>query len=116
MLLIVLLLLVAEGASKRTRQICSVDDERYYTLVALCKGEFAVAVYERTTKQKAAYVRFWRQKSKFSVRVDNGEEKLFFDKKEVMRKINLQNLVTEEFLHCKGAGSRKLKHRLMTRY
>ena len=66
--------------------------------------------------KKAAYVRFWRQKSKFSVRVDNGEEKLFFDKKEVMRKINLQNLVTEEFLHCKGAGSRKLKHRLMTRY
>ena len=74
-----------------------------------------MAVNSRSKQQNAARVRFWRNRSKFQVRIIDGKEKFFKDK-EVVKKCDLQSLVTDEFYQCKGAGSRKLKHWLMTRY
>ena len=70
----------------------------------------AVQIYELFhiyLHQKASCVRFWRHKSKFSIQKVNGEEKLFFDRKAVMKKSELRDVVRKEFKHCIGA--RKLK-------
>ena len=73
-------------------------------------------VKQRSAQQKASCVRFWRNKSKFSIQNVNGEEKLFFDGKAVMKKSDLRDVVRKEFKHCKGIGARKLKHRLKKRF
>ena len=52
---------------KRSRQISAVDDAVYDTLVQLTKGDFDVPVKQRSLQQKASCVRFWRNKSKFSI-------------------------------------------------
>ena len=102
--------------SKRNRQMSAVDDAVYDTLVQLTKCEFDVPVKQRSAQQKASCVRFWRNKSKFSIQKVNGVERLFFDGKAVMKKSELRDVVRKEFKHCKGIGARKLKHRLKKRF
>ena len=106
----------ANVENKRNRQMSAVDDAVYDTLVQLTKSEFDVPVKQRSAQQKASCVRFWRNKSKFSIQNVNGEEKLFFDGKAVMKKSELRDVVRKEFKHCKGIGARKLKHRLKKRF
>lgn len=57
----------ANAENKRNRQIK--------------KSEFDVPVKQRSAQQKASCIRFWRNKSKFSIQSVNGGEKLFFDAK-----------------------------------
>ena len=99
-----------------TRQKSAVDDVVNDTLVQLTKNEFDVPVKQRSAQQKASCVRFWRNKSKFSIQNVNGEQKLLFDGKAVMKKSELRDVVRKEFKHCKGIGARKLKHRLKKRF
>ena len=106
----------ANGENQRNRQMSAVNDAVYDTLVELTNGEFDVPVKQRSAQQKASCVRFWRNKSKFSIQKVNGEEKLFFDGKAVMKKSELRDVVRNEFKHCKGIGARKLKHRLKMRF
>lgn len=106
----------ANRENQRNRQMSAVNDAVYDTLVELTKGEFDVPVKQRSAQQKASCVRFWRNKSKFSIQKVNGEEKLFFDGKAVMKKSELRDVVRKEFKHCKGIGARKLKHRLKMRF
>ena len=106
----------ANGENQRNRQMSAVNDAVYDTLVELTKGEFDVPVKQRSAQQKASCVRVWRKKSKFSIQKVNGEEKLFFDGKTVMKKSELRDVVRKEFKHCKGIGARKLKHRLKKRF
>lgn len=94
----------------------AVDEETYATLISLTKGEFAVPVKDRSRAQKAACIRFWRHSSKFKVRKVDGFEKLFFQEKEVLKKTELSALVKKELKRCKGAGSRKLRYRLIKRF
>ena len=48
--------------------ISSLDKETYKLFVQLIKGEFTVPVKSRTTQQKSALVRFWRNQEKLSLR------------------------------------------------
>ena len=75
--------------NKQNCQMTAVDDAVYDTLIQLTKREFDVPVKQRSAQQKASCVRFWRNKSKFSIQSVNGEEKLFFDGKAVMKKAEL---------------------------
>ena len=100
----------ANVENKRNRQMSAVDDAVYETLVQLTKSEFDVPVKQRSAQQKASCVRFWRNKSKFSIQNVNGGEKA------VMKKSELRDVVRKEFKHCKGIGARKLKHRLKKRF
>ena len=75
-----------------------------------------VPVKDRSRSQKAACVRFWRTESQFTICEVNGRKRLFFKCKEVTKKLELSALVEKEFRHCKGAGSRKLKLRLIKRF
>ena len=100
----------ANGENQRNHQMSAVNDAVYDTLVKLTKGEFDVPVKQGSAQQKASCVRFWRNKSKFSIQKVNGEEKLFFDGEAVMKKSELRDVVRKEFKHCKGIGARKLKH------
>ena len=96
----------------RNRQMTTVEDNTYKVLIKICKKEFDVPVKDRTSAEKAAVVRFWRNKDHLSVEKVNGEEKLLYDGKVVLKKSEIQNLVRKEYRHCKSIGSRKLKHRL----
>ena len=98
------------------RQMPSVDDETYATLFALTSGEFAVPVTDRSRSQMAACVRFWRAETQLTICEVNRRKGLFFKGKEVTKKSELSALVEKEFRHCKGAGSRKLKRRLIKRF
>ena len=102
--------------SKRVRQMSAVDETVYETLLRLTEGKFDVPVKKRSTKQKSACVRYWRNKTKFSIEIVKGQKKLCFEGKEVLKKSDLDRLVTKEFKHCKGIGARKLKHRLLKTY
>ena len=97
-------------------QISAVDDETYATLFALTGGEFGVPVKDRSRSQKAACVRFWRAKAQFTICEVNGRKRIFFKGKEVTKKTELSTLVEKEFRHCKGAGSRRLKQRLIRHF
>lgn len=62
-----------------------VDDETYKILVKLCSNEFAVPVATRSSTEKAAVLKFWRGKGKFSA-VNNI---LCYDGKRVRISFNL---------------------------
>ncbi|KXJ16888.1 hypothetical protein AC249_AIPGENE3727 [Exaiptasia diaphana] len=116
-----LLVLVCHGNPKeiRSRQISAVDnydDEVYKILIKLCKGTFHVPVAKRTATQKSTIIRYWRNRESYSVEKADGSLKLLFNGKPVVKKSELKSLVTSEFKHCKGIGSRKLKHRLNQRF
>ena len=116
---LVLLLVVASSTvsvAKRARQMSAVDDDVYNTLFKLCKGEWNVPLRERTTKQKLCCIRFWRNRLRFSIENMNGEEKLLFDGKVVVKKSNFKTLVETEYKRFKGLGSRKLKTVLNKRF
>ena len=65
---------------------------------------------------KSASIRYWRNRNSFCVKAKNGKRVLYCNDKEVLRKGDVDKVVEEEFLHCKGVGVRKLRHRLQTRY
>lgn len=111
-----LLLVSAICGEKGKRQLCSLDDESYETIFKLCEGTFDTPVKERTTRMKSACVRYWRNRHSFSIKEKNGVRVLCYNDKEVLRKVDVEKVVEEEFLHCKGVGARKLRHRLQTRY
>ncbi|XP_070563836.1 KRAB-A domain-containing protein 2-like [Ptychodera flava] len=115
-LLILVLCIYAATGGKRQTQMSAVDDAVYDTLFKLTMGEFDVPVADRTAQQKAACVRFWRNKHKFRIKEIQGEQQLLFNGKAVLMKSDLGKVVATEFRHCKGIGSRKLKFRLLTRY
>ena len=89
---------------------------RLTPLFALTSGEFVVPVKDRYRSQKAACICFWRAKAQFTICEVNGRKRLFFKGKEVTKKTELNALVEKEFRHCKGAGSRKLKQRLIKHF
>lgn len=98
------------------KQTCPLDDETYDTLFKLCLDRFNVPVKDRSRAQKSACVRFWRNRDAFTIKKSNGKKVLYFNGKEVMKEGDLQKEVEREFIHCKGVGARKLKHRLRERF
>lgn len=58
-----------------------VGEEEYDVLLLLAKGEFNKPVKERSQVEKAAVIRFWRAKGRFSA--DSTEKILLFDNKQV---------------------------------
>ena len=46
----------------------------------------------------------------------DGFDKLFFQEKEVLKKTERSALIKNELKRCKGAGSRKLRYRLIKRF
>ena len=115
-ILLVLLVDLAAFARAVKKQTCPLDDDTYETLFRLCEDSFDVPVRERTKAQKAACVRFWRNRGAFSVQRVNGKKVLCFNGKEVLKKSALRDVIEKEFMHCKGVGARKLKHRLRQRF
>lgn len=101
---------------RRRRQISALDDETYDTIYKLCSGTFDIPVKKRTNKQRAAFLRFWRNKGAFCVRKVGKEKVLLFKGKRVLKKNEIKAVVEEEFKYCKGVGSRKLRHRLKKQF
>ena len=50
----------------KTGFIHPVSEETYNVLLKLCKGEFFVPVANRTNIEKAAVIKYWRNKGTFS--------------------------------------------------
>ena len=90
------------------RAISSLDDETYSTFLELLKGEFNVPLQQRSTKQKSAIVRFWRNRSHLFLQRGN----VCFDGKPVLRKSTVSKVVAKAFKETKGSGVRKLYHHL----
>ena len=59
--------------------IHTITNEVYKILLELSKGEFNVAVADRTRLQKSTIIKFWRSKGKFA----NEGDVLLFDGKKV---------------------------------
>ena len=59
--------------------IHSLNDNEYKTILKLCKKEFSVPVEERSKEEKAAIIKFWRHKGKFT----NDGDTLLYDGKKV---------------------------------
>ena len=104
------------SAEKEKRQTRPLDDVSYETIFSLSKGTFNTPVLARTRTQKSACVRFWWNKKYFCIRQINGKKVLCFRGKEVLKTSQFDKVIESEFLHCKGVGSRKLKHWLAMRY
>lgn len=104
------------ASNKKKRQTRPLDDVSYETIFSLCEGTFNIPVIDSTTAQKSAYIRFWRNKEHFSVNTVNGKKVLCYRGKEILKLSEYEKVVESEFLHCKGVGSRKFKHRLLNRY
>ena len=100
---------------KGKRQICSLQDKTYETIFKLCEGTFDIPVKERTTKMKSACIDTGETGTHSVSRRKTGRV-LCCNDKEVLRKGDVNKVVEEEFLHCKGVGVRKLRHHLQTRY
>ena len=115
-ILVVLLVGISAFAYAVKKQSCPVDDDTYETLYKLCEDNFDVPVRERTKAQKAAWVRFWRNREAFSVQRVNGKKLLCFNGKEVLKTSALRDVIEKDFMHCKGVGARKLKYRLRQRF
>lgn len=88
--------------------ISSLDDETYETFLELLKGKFNVLLKQRTTKQKSALVRFWRNREHVSLK--GG--KVCYDGKPIMKKSAVTNVVAKAFKETKGSGVRKIYHHL----
>ena len=56
-----------------------VDDETYEMVLPLCKNEFNIPVAARSSKEKAAVLKFWRRRGKYN----NVENVLYYDGKRV---------------------------------
>ena len=72
-ILVVLLVDISAFAYAVKKQTCPVDDDTYETLHKRCEDSFDVPVRERTRAQKAAFVRFWRNREALSVQRVNGK-------------------------------------------
>lgn len=90
----------------------AMDEETYETIRKLVLGTFAVKCKDRTTVQRNANLRFWRNKHKFSV--ENG--KLFFLGKEVLTTTTLKKAVKRGFRKVQSCGSRPLSIHLKKTY
>lgn len=88
--------------------ISSLDDGTYETFLALLKGEFNVPLKQRTTKQKSALVRFWRNRDHVSLK--GG--KVCYDGKPILRKAAVSDVVAKAFKETKGSGVRKIYYHL----
>lgn len=113
---LVILLVILAFACAVKKQICPLDNDTYETLFKLCEDSFDVPVRDRTKAQKAACVRFWRNREAFSVQRVNEKKVLCFNGKQMLKKSALRDVIEKEFMHCKGVGARKLKHRLRQRF
>ena len=88
--------------------ISSLDDETYETFLALLKGEFNASLKQRTTEQKSALVRFWRNRNHVSLK--GG--KVCYDGKPILRKAAVSEVAAKAFKETKGSGVRKIYYHL----
>ena len=105
---VVFLLICVQGLGNR-----AMGDVAYDTICSLLRGKFYVPVKERSKEQKAAVVRFWRNKEHYSL---NEDGKLLFDDKLIARESDMKNIVCHAFDQTKGAGPRKLQKHLSQAY
>jgi len=64
------------ASNKKKRQKRPLDDVSYETIFSLCEGTLNIPVIDRTTAQKSAYIRFWRNKEHFTVNTVNEKKVL----------------------------------------
>ena len=107
-----LLLVILSSCIHLGFAITALDDETYGILVQMIEGKFNIPVAERTAKQNAARVRFWRNKDKLSL--EGGL--LCFEGKAMVKKSAMKEVVKKSFKKSKGSGSRKIYHRLKDFY
>ena len=100
-------LIMIEGYGQR-----NMDDETYHIIKLLVKGRFSVPVKQRTKAQWAAYVRYWRNRERYSI----NDDKLLFDGKIVVKERDMNTIVHERFCESKGSGPRRLKYQLKGGY
>lgn len=99
-----------------TRKLSTVSDEMYDALVQICKGKSLPQKCDRSKVQKAALMRFWRGRGRYSLKVENGREYLYFDDKKLIKYSEVKDIVNEEYHRCKGTGARKIHHTLKDIY
>ena len=107
----------ADGSSpkKKTRTKRAVGDETYDIMLTILKDQFNVPVKYRTNVHKAAMIKLHRGRDKYHLRLVDGEEKIFYSGKELVKKSDIQKIITEESKNLKF-GCRKLSKSLRKKF
>ena len=89
------------------------DEEEYTIIVKLLKGTFNVPVSRRTRVQKSAIVKYWRLKEELSLDTNGA---LLHQGKRVLRKNEINEIVSKTFRSSKSGGYKKLRARAADGY
>ena len=87
--------------------------ETHDTIVDIMNGIFNIPVRERSTVQRNAVLRYWRNRHIFNLGEDGT---LLCDEKPVAVRSDLKHIIDAEFKDSKGLGTRKLRLRFGVNY
>ena len=88
----------------------TITNETHDTIVDIMNGIFNIRVRERSTVQRNAVGRYWRNRYIFNLGEDGT---LLCDEKPVAVFSDLKHIIDAEFQDSKGLGTRKLRLRLV---
>ena len=109
-----LLLLVAVAECRGKKRTSAMDDDTYNTIVKLIEGSFSVPCAQRIVAEKSAITRYNRYRGRFSLQGDPLE--LYLNEEKVVKKSQIRDIVMEEYFKAKGAGARRIYHRLKSKF
>ena len=84
-------------------------------MLLLLKNQFNIPVKDRTNVHKAAIIKLHRGRDKYHLRIVDGEERIFYSKKELVKKSDIQKIITEEAME-QDAGIRKISRSLREKF
>ena len=97
---------------KKRKYLHVMSTKTYETILKLTLGTFDIKCKDRTREEKNAALRFWRNKSSFSV--ENG--KLKYDGREVLQASSIKSVVQKGFTKAATCGARPLAIKLKKKY
>lgn len=90
------------------------DDETYDIILKALRGEFHVFVADRTTCQRSALVRLWRNRNQYSLSDDR--ESILWNGKLVLKMSAIPEIAKIGYDATKGSNARKVNIRLREMY
>ena len=113
MAFILLWWIVFPVVGRPTRRSASIMSEEHYNIIVkLVKGTYDVPVVDRSKNDRAAVVKFYRNKHRYTV---NERNQLLFDGKVIVKRGEIKHIVNKQYMKNKGIGSRSLYHSLRHR-
>ncbi len=99
---------------KSQRDVYGMTEEIKKTIIEMLSGNFKVPRKDFTKAHNNAYMRIYRNPGKFAIKESSlsSKQSLLFDGKEVLCDEEIKPCVLSTYRKVKGAGSRKLFHRI----